>query len=341
MSEAVFTPPTVTFDPVGSALSAYGQTQSLMQRAQQAREAQDEYTRQRDLQQQIMPSQIAKAQADLATANATVQNYKQLQTLRQQFALQAPQAQSEYEDAMQLASYDEQARALGNLQQKYSWMQLLPEGAPFAHGVATSRLEAHQSAMLDNKMSTELDLANNRSNYLMQQIQARGDQTRQTNDARGAGLTPVQKWVAARDQATADGHPELAATYDTLIKKAQAPTGTVTHQAQVDAFLNGIKEATAEGDTARVSALQAGLSKYNAATHSSNADFLKAILGQNPDGTPAGGTVAAAIPAAAPAVAQPIIPQVTAGAPVQVFPAAAPIIAPAPTTKQAIDSIQY
>lgn len=156
-AQVTYTPPQA--DPVvGSALRAFDQTDSMMKRATQMSWQQEDRAKEEAQYIAMQPVLRAKREADIVTAQATVENAANVQRLRAKFGQESRAAQSEYEQAMQIPTYRGQAQALSNLQQKYSWFQLIPEGKGFADTLANSRLFASQSAMADQKLNNDLSV---------------------------------------------------------------------------------------------------------------------------------------------------------------------------------------
>lgn len=156
-AQVTYTPPQA--DPVvGSALRAFEQTDSMMKRATQMRWQQEDRAKQEAEYIAMQPVLQAQRQANIVNAQATVQNATQVQRLRSQFGEASTAAQAEYEQAMKLPTYRAQSQALSNLQQKYSWFQLIPEGKGFADTLANSRVFASQSALADQKLNNDLSV---------------------------------------------------------------------------------------------------------------------------------------------------------------------------------------
>lgn len=125
-------------------------TESWMTMAQQRRIREDQEQRTQDEFQAKMPVLHAQAQADVATAYASVQLATRMQQLRTQAGVLAPTANNEFLDAMQLADPASQFGALGGIQAKYAWMKNLPEYTPFLGAVDKARGDALQLATANN-----------------------------------------------------------------------------------------------------------------------------------------------------------------------------------------------
>jgi hypothetical protein len=207
MAEAQFTPYLPPGGIVDAAFSGANQMQTLMDRGQQMRQRQEMADRQREIYDVGKPVMEAKAQADLAVAQGTLYNARQIQQLRGQFGEQSKQASSEYEQAMQLPTYEEQAKALSQVAQKYSYFELIPEGKPFIHTVQNMQLQQHNSAILNSKGQQALDRESLRAQGNLDVVAARGDEARKTNAEK---QTPEMKDAQAAADAEASGDTETA-----------------------------------------------------------------------------------------------------------------------------------
>lgn len=303
MAQVTYTPPQA--DPaVGSALRAFEQTDSMMKRATQMRwQAED---RRKEEAQFIAMQPVLRAQreANIVNAQATVENAANVQRLRAQFGVAAPAAQSEYEAAMKLPTYREQQTALSNLQQKYSWFQLIPEGKSFAEVLANSRVFASQSALADQKLNNDLKI--------QEEMTERGIEVAKINQA---GLNQ-------RNQNTVQGAAERA-RINAENRKAIA---------NIKEPIARIREANRLADElAMTDPLEAGLLRDYATRISqpmqSGSDDFDTFMGDSPTPTPA--------PAVTP---RPTAIPNTAPAPTT--PGANPP-AKAPSTQEVINSIKF
>lgn len=160
-----------TFDPQGrpgeavdAGLQGFSTGLSWMDKIQQMRQRQDQDERAQAQEQRnqaifevTQPVRQAAAQADLVTAQATLANATRMQNLRTQAAAVSKQANDDFIDANQLADFDAKASALAEVQQKYSWMSLLPEYKGFVDTVNHARADAHASAVADMNMERQLE----------------------------------------------------------------------------------------------------------------------------------------------------------------------------------------
>lgn len=151
------------FQSEGDAGQAFNQGQnagmSMMERAQQMEQRGAQEERQKAIFQAAMPVIQAKNQADLATAHATINHVVQTQNLMTKAAQVSDTANTEFQDAQQLSDWTAKADALGALQAKYAWMGQLPTYKPFVDAINNARVEAHQSAMADMKLTGDLEIA--------------------------------------------------------------------------------------------------------------------------------------------------------------------------------------
>jgi len=209
MAEAQFTPYLPPGGIVDAAFSGASQMQSLMERGQQMRQSAEQAQRQREIYEVGRPVMEAKAQADLAVAQGTLYNARQIQQLRGQFGMQSKEASAEYEQAMQLPTYKEQAKALSEVAQKYSYFELIPEGKAFIQTVQNMQLQQHNSAILNSKGQQALDRERMMAEGRISVVQAKGDETRATDAAAGKGRSKEVNDIIYASTLDQD-NPELA-----------------------------------------------------------------------------------------------------------------------------------
>jgi len=156
-------PVVAQFDSGGDAGQAFNAGQnsgmSMMERAQQMQQRGAQEERQKAIFEAAMPVLQADNAAKIATANATINHVVQTKNLEAKAAVVSEAANAEFQDAQQLADWNEKANALGALQAKYAWMGQLPAYKPFVDAINQGRIEAHQSAMADMKLSADLEVA--------------------------------------------------------------------------------------------------------------------------------------------------------------------------------------
>jgi len=222
MAEATFTPYLPPGGIVDAAFSGANQMQSIMDRGQMMRQRQEMADRQREIYEVGKPVMEAKAQADLAVAQGTLYNARLVQQLRTQFGAQSKEAGDEYQKAMQLPTYEEQASALSQIAQKYSYFELIPEGKPFISTVQNMQLQQHNSAILNSKGQQALEREKLRAEGRLAEIEAKGDETRRTNAEK---QTPEMKDAQAAVDAEAAGDTETA-NFLRTVKRSGKGEGT-------------------------------------------------------------------------------------------------------------------
>src|SRR5438270_196113 len=142
MAEAQFTPYLPPGGIVDAAFSGANQMQSLMDRGQQMRQRQEMADRQRQIYEVGKPVMEAKARADLALAQGTLKNAEMLQNLQGKFGADSVAASKELQDAMQAGDYQTITDRLSQVQQKYAYFNLLPEGKPFIDTVKEYQIQS-------------------------------------------------------------------------------------------------------------------------------------------------------------------------------------------------------
>lgn len=152
--------------------------QNFMQRRQRQQWEQEDRSQAAQMRQLTEPVYQAQLQAQMATAQSTLQTATQQQQLRTRFAQEAPAYNKMYQDAMKLPTFEEQQRALAQIQPQVTWMGLLPEGKGFVDSVNMSRALAFQSTVADNKIKSDIAEIKARNAATLTEISARGVDTR-------------------------------------------------------------------------------------------------------------------------------------------------------------------
>ncbi len=142
----------------GAYIGAMQEGQSMMARAQamQIQQAQD--NRAQLEYQAKLPAIQAQAQADIATAHASVENAALVEQFRTKAASESKDLNDTYLKAIALPSFDEQASALSALQPRVAYMDQLPEYKGFVNAVNTATVRAHSSAIVDRQLNNKLDV---------------------------------------------------------------------------------------------------------------------------------------------------------------------------------------
>jgi hypothetical protein len=287
MAEAQFTPYLPPGGIVDAAFSGASQMQSLMDRGQQMRQRQEMADRQREIYEVGKPVMEAKAQADLALAQGTLQNAKLLQDLRGKFGGDSVAAAKELQDAMQAGDYQAITDKLSQVQQKYAYFNLLPEGKPFIDTVKEYQLQSHNDAILNRHTLSTMDIHDEEHKNRMAELQLRGAQTKALYEETGKGLsTDARNELEARrreEQGDTEGAARLRAV---TTKKGTPAPGPVTRSGQVAKFNQAIQDA----DAMALEAEDQGDMELAARWHQESADqaqakknYLVRPAGQNPD----------------------------------------------------------
>lgn len=181
-----------TFDPQGGgaaqSLGLFGDSFSLMQRAQLAQRAQanqDLLTGiEADKFELEKPALMAKTQADVAGYGASLANSTTMQQLRQKAAIASVQAAKDYADASQIPDYAQRADALDQIRANYGWMAVAdPQYQPFVDQVG------HQAVQSNADANLRLTLKNNLQARTMMYAGMTADEIAQAQRIR-AGIDP-------------------------------------------------------------------------------------------------------------------------------------------------------
>jgi hypothetical protein len=210
---------------------------SMMERAQQMQQRGEQEGRQKAIFDAAMPVIQAKNAADIATANATISHFQQAQGLRTRAAVASDTANQEFLDAQQLSDWTTKSDAMGALQAKYAWMGQLPEYKPFVDAVNNARIEAHQSAMADMKLTGDLEIAKTnaqarieattiREQGLLDATTIKAGAATQNAETKATAPTAELKNIAAYAKAVASGDDTSASMIEDYLqsKHGMAPT---------------------------------------------------------------------------------------------------------------------
>ncbi len=165
-------------DPAGQFMRGAEFGQNFMQRRQRQQWEQEDRSQAAQMRELTQPVYMAQLQAQMATAQSTLQTATQQEQLRTRFAQEAPVYNKMYQDAMKLPTFEEQQRALAQIQPQVTWMGLLPEGKGFVDSVNMSRTLAFQSTVADNKIKSDIAEIKARNAATLTEIAARGVDTR-------------------------------------------------------------------------------------------------------------------------------------------------------------------
>jgi len=226
MAEVTFTPPQAPGATTDALYAGVDAAQSWMNRAQNMRIQKQAAERAQEIYEVGRPVMQAKAQADYATAQSNLNAQQRLFEVQKNFAEDKKAATQELIEATQHTTYQEQADALSTIAQKYSYFDLVPEGKAFLNDLRTHYLQTSHSAILD--MQTKAAMARVASEHEMRmgEIEARGEQTRETYQAIGKGLTVQQKNLAAADELEAQGNHADAEALRNYTKNGRGGKGS-------------------------------------------------------------------------------------------------------------------
>lgn len=296
---------TPTFQPEGtpdSALQAFDSGQSWAARQQNMRVQKEAADRAQDEYDIARPYKQAKTVADIATAQAAMNNATRMQELKIKAATTAKEANDAFIDANTLADYNAKASALAEVQAKYSWMEMFPEYKPFVDAVKNARAEAHVSAIADAKLEEQLSVADDNREQRAEAAALRASTATDVANIQAGAKTDAAKTAA-------DSRESVAAT--TAAGRREAAKLKVDRQYELEVTIEKRDDAIRKGDTEKAQIYQDHLNKMNATAEGSPARTL-------PTSVPA---KAAPADAAAPTEVHVTIPG--AGAPAAVHPDAA------------------
>jgi hypothetical protein len=312
MAEAVFTPAAAPGYAVDAAINGYTSGQSIMQRAQAMRFAQQDQDRQNAQWAVMQPVLQAKGQADIANAQATLQNAAAVQRLRAQFGTDSVQAQQDYQDAMQEASYDNQAAALSRVAQKYAYFSLIPEGKPFLQSVQDQQIQAHQNYMLDSHIDAERDLTDQRAQNAIELEKQKAANMQALYTQIGKGKTQEQRLLDEANEAYANGDKAGGDALMAVInRKGTIPAGSLSQAQQIAQLKTDAARYRAIGENDLADKLEARATYYSNPNAGRGLD--PAALITNLQSLYGGGGRATS---PAPVSAPPVAPQVVSTAPV-------------------------
>ena len=190
-----------TFEPEstpGAGIAAYSrgvdQGQSWMERSSQmATQEQERQQRQQEIQRNtiLQPVIAAKADADVATAHATLASVQRMQQLRAQAAIVSPQAEQELIDATKIPDFSQQEAALGTLQAKYSWMENVPEMKPLVDTINNARAKATTMVLANKHIESAQAIADTRAAGLVDSATTRAQASRDVADERSRSAQAV------------------------------------------------------------------------------------------------------------------------------------------------------
>lgn len=209
MAEATFTPSLPPGGIVDAGFSGASQMQSLMERGQLMRQRKEMAVRQQAEFDVLRPVMEAKATADTVIAQNALKGAEMLQQFRAQYGQASKDAGLEYKAAMQLPTYEQQANALSDVAQKYSWFELIPEGKAFMQSIEHHRLQQGNYAILDAQHRNALEVVNSKGQQALDRERLRAEGRLSEIEAKGGGRSKeANDYIYA--SSIADENPQLA-----------------------------------------------------------------------------------------------------------------------------------
>ncbi len=170
-----FQPAAPALAPAEAMQSWMGQAQERQLRQQQIEKNQMDLSILRPVLAARQQAEALGVAADIATAKAKLTNDAITNVTRVRYATESAQAQKDFLDAHAIPGWDEQANALSNLQQKYSWMSVLPEAKGFMASLDSARANAEMRGRVDTQNEQMQALTQARVDEALQAAQIRAD----------------------------------------------------------------------------------------------------------------------------------------------------------------------
>ena len=341
MAESQFIPGSGSeFQTIGNGLQT---GMSLMERAQAMRlraaadqRATEMEDRQRAQYQALLPVALAKNQADIVTAKATVANHTQMEMLRAQGATASVDANNEFLQADSITDWYGKADALGKLQVKYAFLGNIRDdgGQPVYAGFLKAVDEARGNAVTRGKTDQDIAAHQKYGETLVSgraaDVAARGSNAVDVANIRADSLTaaaetraasaskghqsPFVQYVEEYNKAIKAGDQSTADFYNGMIAKSTyiAPE----KKALIAELIQERDAATAAGRPQDAALISAQIEKQNTILVDPMKQVLANKLAAGMTATPAAAPVAPAPPPVAPpappaAAAAPVSPPVT------------------------------
>lgn len=257
-------------------LNAFDSGQSWAARQQNMRIQREQAAREQDNYEITRPYKMTKTVADIATTQAALNNATRMEELRIKAAATAKQANDEFLDANQLASYSDKAAALAGVQAKYSWMEMFPEYKPFIDTVKNSRAEAHVSAIADAKLEEQLSKADDDREAREEAAALRASTSEKVATINAGAKTDVA-------DTNAKSRESVAAT--TAAGRLQAANLKAKRQYELEVTIEKRDEAIRSGDREKAQIYQDHLNKMNTTSEGSPGRTLPTAV---PDAKKAG-----------------------------------------------------
>ncbi len=141
------------------ALNAFDQTSSIMERKQRLNMQQEQQDMERAKFQAFLPAIIAKRDADIASAGASIANAARIEQLRGKAAANSVDYNDRFLNIMSIPDEKERSDTLGAFMGEVAWMDnpALPEYQGFARAVKEERAKSFNDALTNLKLNQHLE----------------------------------------------------------------------------------------------------------------------------------------------------------------------------------------
>ena len=220
-----------------SFVSGYERGASLMERKQRQQMMQEQQEMERAKFTAMLPAIVAKQQADVSTAAASVANAARVEQLRQQAAQSSTDYNDRFINIMSIPDDKDRSDSLGAFMGEVSWLDnpALPEYQGFAKTVREERAKSFTQALTNMKLDEQLEMQR-------QRLTDSADIRREIEQLRIEGQ-----------------NSRNAATNETRLQAADKTAAQPAERVRI--LQEEITNARAEGDEALAGALAARLQK--------------------------------------------------------------------------------
>lgn len=211
---------------LGTAQQYFSNQQSMMDRASRLRMAEETHAVELEAQRMLAPVQLAKNRADYAEANNRVAEAEHYERLRAEANDEMPALREAWAAASAINDPVERADAQNNVLGRATKYQSLTDFEPVVSAWknvwANSNVTARTLLSSQFKAETDAQLIAERAKHAEELARVRGDQSRQTAEATGRGMTPGERYRAQLIKARESGNQEAEQFYSDMIAKESA-----------------------------------------------------------------------------------------------------------------------
>ncbi len=212
----------------------FGDNVSLMSRLDANQRANQQAAQQEEQFQILKPAIVAKTHADIVSAGASIANQTRMENLRSKAAMQSTEFNDEFINAISLADFSSQSRALSELQGKIAYMEILPEYKGFVTAVNDARAKAHMTELTNMKLDEATERARMAVEGRVESANVAKQKALEVETLKGEHATTLQgmKDTSAKERDTA-----RASTQAALVKLHQRladPEQLQTRAAELD-----------------------------------------------------------------------------------------------------------